>query len=100
MSMRIGSVSATKWQAGSHPHRRGSRMVNAKPARPPLGESPLSIHHKSVLSRRHDVADNGCFTECLAGFQPMQPFHQHVAFAIAADQDGRLLPDLKDALGD
>src|SRR5262245_7490329 len=71
-----------------------------KPARLPLGESPFSIHHESVLSCLHDVADDGRFTERLAGFQPMQPFDQHVAFAVAADQDGRLLADLKDALGD
>src|SRR5262245_2254115 len=107
MSIRIGSVSATKWQAGrraaitSAPARLPPRLTGMQSRRVRrLAKVPSAFTIKSVLSRRHDVADNGCFTECLAGFQPMQPFHQHVAFAIAADQDGRLLPDLKDALGD
>src|ERR1700716_3159768 len=51
-------------------------------------------------ARLHHVAEDGRFAELLAGLQAMQAFHQYQAFAIAADQDRRLLALLQHALGD
>jgi len=48
----------------------------------------------------HQISDDRLFAQCLAGFQPVQAFHQHETVAVAPHQDGTLLPGLQNALGE
>src|SRR4249919_629549 len=53
-----------------------------------------------VQTRLHEVAENGFFAELLAGFQPVEAFHQHEPVAIPPYHDRGLLAVLQNALGD
>ena len=51
-----------------------------------------------MLGGLNQIARDRRFAECLAGFQPVQPFHQHEPVAIAPHQDRGFLPVLQDIL--
>jgi hypothetical protein len=48
-----------------------------------------------VQTRLHEVAENGFFAELLAGFQPVEPFHQHEPVAIRRTMIGVCWPSFK-----
>src|SRR5437016_12888949 len=54
----------------------------------------------SVLGGLHQVTVDRFVAQRLAGFQPVQPFDENEARAVAPHQDGRLLTDLQHALRD
>src|SRR5712671_155996 len=63
--------------------------------------TPANVRKKPLMqSRLDEVAENSVLAQLLAGFQPMQTFHQHEALAVAADQDRGLLADLQYARSD
>src|SRR5690242_16626552 len=45
----------------------------------------------SVFRGLHQISDDRFLAERLAGFEPMQPFDEDEAVAVATDQDRRLL---------
>src|SRR5690348_3909986 len=50
--------------------------------------------------RRNQDADDGCFAECLAGFEPVQSLNQHEAALVGSNENGLLLSDVQDASRD
>ena len=56
--------------------------------------------HALVFPRVDQIAEDRCFAELPAGFEPVQALHQDEAIAVAPDQDRRALAVPQDALGD
>jgi hypothetical protein len=52
-----------------------------------------------MLSRIDQISEDGRFTQCLAGLETVQAFHQHETIAIATQQDRCLQADLQNAFG-
>ena len=53
-----------------------------------------------MLSRIDQIAKDCRFAQFLASLEPVETFHQNESIAIAPHQDGALLTDLQNALGD
>jgi hypothetical protein len=54
--------------------------------------------HGSMLASLDQVSGDRCLPECLAGFQPMQPFNEDKPLAIRPHENGRFLSFRQHAL--